>query len=59
MPVLMAAGLPTALTVLVEWTAPGVITSVHRALAALPLGAALAFFVVSTAAEAPPLNRVH
>ncbi len=48
---LLAAGLPTVATVLVEWTLPGVMTSVIRAAAAVPIGAAVAHAIVSVASE--------
>jgi uncharacterized protein (TIGR03382 family) len=43
---LAVAAVPTALTVLLEWPGVAPVTSVARALAALPLGALTAFVVV-------------
>lgn len=44
---LIAAAIPTALTLGLEWLGLAHISSLTRALAALPLGAATAFFVVA------------
>ena len=41
------AALPTLITFVLEWTGATPMTSLARALAALPLGAAIAFLIVS------------
>jgi hypothetical protein len=46
---LAIAALPTALTLGLEWLDLAHVTNVDRALAALPLGAAIAFIVVAVA----------
>ena len=47
---LALASMPTAATFALEWMSPVHVGNLARALAALPLGAAVAFVVVSTAA---------
>ena len=46
------AALPTIVTLVLEWTGATPMTSLARALAALPLGAAIAFLIVATADRA-------
>jgi hypothetical protein len=46
---LVIAALPTAATLILEWSRLSTVTSVERAVAALPLGAALAFVLVRSA----------
>jgi uncharacterized membrane protein len=41
------AALPTVLTIVVEWTGLAVVSNLTRALAALPIGAAIAYVVLS------------
>jgi uncharacterized membrane protein len=55
---LAIAALPTAATLVLEWTGVSTVTSIARALAALPLGAALAFVLVRSAGPAPSIG-VH
>ena len=50
---LALAAIPTLLTVALEWPHLSAVSSVARALAALPLGAALAFVIVRAAAPPP------
>ena len=45
------AALPTAVSMLVEWATPSSVSSLARCLAALPLGAWVAFAIVRVAAE--------
>ena len=47
---LVLAALPTAATVVLEWTGLGAVTTVARAVAAVPLGALVAFVIIRTAA---------
>jgi uncharacterized membrane protein len=47
---LMVAAAPTALTLIVEWSGMAPVSNLERALAALPLGAMIAFVIVRTAA---------
>ncbi len=47
---LAAAAVPTAITIALEWTALAPVTNAARGLAALPLGALVAFVIVRTAA---------
>jgi hypothetical protein len=42
-----------------EWTGTVAVTSAWRAIAALPLGAAVAWVLVSVAPELGEANRVH
>jgi uncharacterized membrane protein len=49
---LAMAALPTAVTLVVEWSGLAAVTSIERAVAALPLGAALAFVLVRSATGA-------
>jgi len=49
-PLLMLAAFPTACTLAIEWPGFGAPSNLTRALAALPLGAAIAFLVVRAAA---------
>jgi uncharacterized membrane protein len=51
---LIAAAIPSAVTLLVEWSAWFPVTSAARMAAALPLGAAIAWILVRTA---PGLDR--
>jgi uncharacterized membrane protein len=51
MAMLALAAVPTAATMLLEFASPASITTAARATAALPLGAALAFLVVSASAS--------
>jgi uncharacterized membrane protein len=53
------AALPTALTLGLEWSALAAVSNRARALAALPLGAAVAFVLAETAAGPPKTDRVH
>jgi hypothetical protein len=55
---LAIASLPTALTLLYEWTTGDAPSNVIRAFAGAPLGAAAAFVVVR-AAGAGPANRLR
>jgi uncharacterized membrane protein len=48
-PILIVAALPTIVTLAIEWPGLGAPSNVTRALAALPLGAAIAFLIVRTA----------
>ena len=47
------ASLPTAVTVLAEWTGLLPVSTLARALAAMPLGAAIAFVIVRVATKTP------
>jgi predicted membrane protein DUF2085 len=47
------ASLPTAVTVLAEWTGLLPVSTLARALAAMPLGAAIAFVIVGVATKTP------
>ncbi len=47
---LAVAAIPTAITVVLEWTGGVAVTSAARAAAALPLGALVAFVLIRTAA---------
>jgi hypothetical protein len=51
--VLIPAAIPTALTLAIEWPGLGAPSNMVRALAALPLGATLAFLVVRAAGSRP------
>lgn len=56
---LAMAALPTAVTLIVEWSGLAAVTSLERAVAALPLGAALAFVLVrSTTGAAGPAASI-
>jgi uncharacterized membrane protein len=55
--VVMAA-IPTALTLVIEWSGVAPVTNLLRVLAALPLGATVGFLVMA-AMPAPPSNQVH
>ena len=55
--VLIWAAVPTAASVIVEWTGAAPVTNLVRALAALPLGAALAYAVIA-ALPAATSNQV-
>lgn len=48
-PILIWAGLPTVATLAIEWPGLGAPSNLTRAIAALPLGAAIAFVVVREA----------
>jgi uncharacterized membrane protein len=48
---LAVASVPTAVTFALEWLTAVPVSNIARAVAALPLGAAVAFVVVATAAE--------
>ncbi len=50
---LAVAAVPTAITVAMEWTGAAAVTNVARAVAALPLGALVAFVIIRTAAGSP------
>jgi hypothetical protein len=50
---LLLASLPTAVTLAGEWTGLLPVTTLARALAALPLGAAIGFAIVRVAARPP------
>lgn len=50
---LVAASVPTAVTLVVEWAGLAAPSNLTRALAALPVGAMIAFILVRTAAGAP------
>lgn len=47
----IAAALPTAVSILVEWAAPSSVSSMARCVAALPLGVWVAYAIVRVAAE--------
>jgi uncharacterized membrane protein len=47
------ASLPTAVTIVTEWTGLLPVSTLARALAALPLGAAIAFVIVRVVAKPP------
>jgi uncharacterized membrane protein len=47
---LAIAAIPTAITIALEWPHLADVTNVHRFVAALPLGAAIAYVLVRTAA---------
>jgi len=47
---LAVASVPTAVTLALEWLALAEVSNLHRSVAAVPLGAAIALVVVSTAA---------
>ena len=49
-PLAVIAAVPTAVTLAIEWPGLGAPSNLSRALAALPLGAAIAFLVVRAAA---------
>jgi hypothetical protein len=53
------ASAPTALTLVLEWTHLAPMSNVSRALAALPLGAAIAWILVRVADGSIETNRVH
>jgi hypothetical protein len=55
---LAAAAVPTVLTVVFEWLRPEVVTSLHRALAALPLGGAAAYVVTQAARWSAEVDRI-
>ena len=57
--VLYLAALPTAITVLLEWSGVVGVGNAARAIAALPLGAAVAWAVVSVAPRGVRANRVN
>jgi uncharacterized membrane protein len=48
-PILVVAAVPTVVTLAIEWPGLGAPSNVTRALAALPLGAAIAFLIVRAA----------
>jgi len=48
-PVLIVAAVPTVVTLAIEWPGLGAPSNLTRALAALPLGGAIAFLIVRTA----------
>jgi len=50
---LALAAVPTAITLAVEWLNLAPVSNLARALAALPLGAMIAFVLVRTAAGEP------
>jgi uncharacterized membrane protein len=54
---LAIAALPTLITVGVEWVRAWPITTLARCLAALPLGAAVAFVIVTTLRDLPGRSR--
>jgi len=49
-PILIVAAVPTIVTLAIEWSGVGAPPNLTRALTALPLGAAIAFLIVRTAA---------
>jgi uncharacterized membrane protein len=51
-PLVAVAAAPTAITLGLEWSHVAVVTNMARALSALPLGAAIAYVLVSTASPA-------
>jgi uncharacterized membrane protein len=53
------ASTPTALTLVLEWTHLAPMSNVSRAVAALPLGAAIAWILVRVADGSIETNRVH
>jgi uncharacterized membrane protein len=57
-PMFLVAAIPTALTLAIEWPGLGAPSNLTRALAALPLGAAIAFLIVRVARGAPT-NRIN
>jgi uncharacterized membrane protein len=48
-PILIIAAIPTLVTLAIEWPGLGAPSNLTRALAALPLGGAIAFLIVRTA----------
>jgi uncharacterized membrane protein len=56
---LAIAALPTAATLVLEWAGLSTVTSIARAAAALPLGAALAFVLVRSVSGPGRVNRIH
>jgi uncharacterized membrane protein len=48
-PIFIVAAVPTLVTLAIEWPGLGAPSNLTRALAALPLGAAIAFLIVRTA----------
>lgn len=57
--VLVVASLPTSVTWIAEWAFGVPVTNVARALAGLPLGAAIAATVVAVASSSPKVNQVN
>ena len=57
--ILALASVPTILTWTAEWAVGMPVTNVARAVAALPLGAAIAATVVAVASASPQVNRVN
>jgi len=53
------AAAPTILTLLIEWSGLAQPGNLVRAVAAVPLGAALAFLLVQTAARPGKTDRIH
>ena len=53
------AAVPTALTLAVEWPQLAAVSNLTRALAAVPLGAAIAWILVRATAQPPASNRGH
>jgi hypothetical protein len=56
---LAAAAVPTAVTIVIEWIQPLGVDSIHRALAALPLGGVGAYAVTSAARGFADSDRIH
>lgn len=50
---LVLASVPTAVTLALEWLALAEVSNVHRIVSAVPLGAAIALVIVTTAASRP------
>lgn len=53
------ASLPTLVTLAVEWAQLAPVSTLVRAMAAVPLGAAIAYVLVWVVAPAPETHRVH
>jgi uncharacterized membrane protein len=51
---LLVAALPTAVTLVLEWTGVSAVSSAARAIAAVPLGAAVGFYLIAAAGSRAP-----